>query len=352
MRSTPTSTEHGLLLALIWASAAAAEPGERSRDEAKAAAPARAFILGADISWVPQQEDEGIRFSDRGVRKDVLAILKERGFNWIRLRIFHDPTAKGGYSEKGYCGLAQTVRMAKRIKAVGMGFLLDFHCADTWADPGHQPKPAAWASLSPADIAKALHGYTRDTVAELKRQGSSPDMVQVGNEISHGFLWPEPKKYRLEWDEICGWLKAGIAGVREADPSVRIMLHLACGGQNAESRWFLDNVAARKVDFDVIGQSYYPKWHGTLDGLKANLTDLAARYGRDIVVVEYSVTGTDVRGLNDIVRGLPNGRGLGTFIWEPTKWEGPALFESDGSTKPAIDVYRRMADDYARESRH
>jgi len=354
LRSAPTNAEQVLLLAVVWAgAAAAAEPGERPRDEANTAAaarPARAFILGADISSVPQQEDEGIRFSDHGVEKDVLAILKDHGFNGIRSRIFHDPTVKNGYSKKGYCDLAHTVRMAKRIRAAGMGFLLDFHCADTWADPGHQPKPAAWAALGSADLQKALHDHTRDVVAELKKQGAAPDMVQVGNEISHGFLWPEPKKYRLEWDEFCGLLRAGIAGVREADPSVKIMLHLACGGQNAESRWFLDNVVARKVDFDVIGQSYYPRWHGTLDDLKGNLTDLAARYGRAIVVVEYSVTGTDVRKLNDIVRGLPKGRGLGTFIWEPTKWEGPALFEQDGRTKAAIGVYRQMAGDYGNEN--
>ena len=127
------------------------------------------------------------------------------------------------------------------------------------------------------------------------------------------------------------------------------MVHLAWGGQNAQSRAFLDKALARGVEFDVLGQSYYPKWHGTLQDLKANLTDLAERYRRPIIVVEYSVP--NLREINDIVRGLPNGKGLGTFIWEPTKWEGSALFDVKGNTKPQIDVYPKMAEDYRKRER-
>ena len=122
------------------------------------------------------------------------------------------------------------------------------------------------------------------------------------------------------------------------------MVHLACGGQNAKSRWFLDRVLERDVDFDLIGQSYYPKWHGTLDDLKANLTDLAQRYKQPIILVEYSVP--NVREINDIVRELPDGKGLGTVIWEPTKWHGGALFDQHGNTRPEIDIYAKMAKEY------
>jgi arabinogalactan endo-1,4-beta-galactosidase len=307
--------------------------------------PKAPFILGADISWVQQQEDEGVCFSDHGNLEDLLAILKDHGFNWIRLRVFHDPKAEKGYSSKGYCDLDHTLAMAKRIKAAGMRFLLDFHYSDTWADPGHQVKPAAWVDLHGADLEKAVHDHTREVMAALKRQGTPPDIVQIGNEISNGFLWPDGNAWKSgKWDVFCGVIKAGIAGAKEADPSVRIMLHLACGGRNAQSRSFLDKALAQGVEFDIIGQSYYPKWHGTLDDLKSNLTDLAGRYKQDIMVVEYSVP--NVRQINDIVHRLPNGKGLGTFIWEPTKWEGPALFDTKGSTKPEIDVYPKMAEDY------
>ena len=308
-----------------------------------------AFILGADISWVQQQEDEGVCFTDHGNLDDLLAILKEHGFNWIRLRVFHNPQAEKGYSKKGYCDLDHTLAMAKRIKAAGLRFLLDFHYSDTWADPGHQFKPATWADLHGADLEKAVHDNTRDVVAALKHQGTPPDMVQIGNEISNGFLWPDGNVWKSgKWDVFCGLIKAGIAGAREANPSVKIMIHLALGGQNAQSRSFLNKARAEGVEFDIIGQSYYPKWHGTLDDLKANLTDLAGRYKQDIIVVEYSVP--NVRQINDIVHGLPNHKGLGTFIWEPTKWEGPALFDAKGSTKPEIDVYSKMAENYG--SRH
>ena len=310
----------------------------------------RPFIIGADISWVQQQEDEGRRFSDHGVQKDIFVILKEHGFNWIRLRIFYDPKATKGYSNKGYCDLPHTLQMAKRIKAAGMGLLLDFHYSDTWADPGKQFKPAAWADLHGSDLEKAVYDHTRHVVSELKKQGTLPDMVQIGNEISNGMLWPDGQVWKSgRWDTFCGLIKAGIRGVKDVDPSVKIMIHLAWGGQNAQSRSFLDKALAQGVEFDIIGQSYYPKWHGTLVDLKANLTDLAGRYKQDIILVEYSVP--DVRKINDIVRGLPNGKGLGTFIWEPTRWQGPALFDQKGNTKPEIDTYFRMAQDYGGKDR-
>ncbi len=335
-----------LLLGLVASSTAAENEGKPTTIPDVRVA----FILGADISWVQQQEDEGVCFADHGVLKDILAILKDHGFNWIRLRVFHNPKAENGYSSKGYCDLDHTLAMAKRIKAAGLRFLLDFHYSDTWADPGHQIKPVAWKDLHGAELERAVHDHTRDVVAALKRQGTLPDMVQIGNEISNGFLWPDGNVWKSgKWDVFCGLIKAGIAGARDVDPSAKIMLHLAWGGQNAQSRSFLDKAIAQGVKFDIIGQSYYPKWHGTLDDLKANLTDLAGRYKQDIMVVEYSVP--NVRQINDIVHGLPNGKGLGTFIWEPTKWEGPALFDGKGNTKPEIDVYLRMSEDYGKGER-
>jgi arabinogalactan endo-1,4-beta-galactosidase len=309
--------------------------------------PTRPFMFGADISWVQQQEDEGVRFSDRGARKDIFVILKDHKFNWIRLRIFNHPKAEKGYSKKGYCDLDHTLQMARRIKAAGMRFLLDFHYSDNWADPGHQDKPSAWKGLQGNELKKAVREYTKDVVAALKRQGTAPDMVQIGNEISNGFLWPDGQVWQSnDWDTFCGLIGAGIAGARQADPSVKIMLHLAWGGQNAQSRSFLDKMLAKRVEFDVLGQSYYPKWHGTLDELKANLTDLAGRYRKDIVVVEYAAP--YLKEINDIVHDLPDDKGLGTFFWEPTKGGpgGAGVFEGDGKTKPEIEVYPEMARQY------
>jgi len=314
------------------------------------AKPFTAFILGADISWVQQQEDEGTRFSDQGVQKDIFAILKDHKFNWIRLRLFYNPKAEKAYSKKGYCGLDHTLQMAKRIKAAGMGFLLDFHYSDTWADPGHQIKPSAWKDLHGKQLENAVRNYTKEVVAALKRQGTAPDMVQIGNEISNGFLWPDGQVWKSgDWDGFCRQTNAGIAGAKEADPSVKIMLHLAWGGQNAQSRSFLDKMLAGGVDFDILGQSYYPRWHKTLDDLKSNLTDLAGRYKQGIIVVEYAAP--HLKEINDIVHGLPGGKGLGTFFWEPTNsgpW-GVGIFERSGKTKPEIEVYSKLAEEYGRK---
>ena len=300
---------------------------------AAAALPPEGFIIGADISWVQQQEQEGRRFKDGGFEKDVLEILKDHGFNWMRLRIFHNPRAPKGYSKDGYCDLEHTLKMAERIKAAQLQLLLDFHYSDNWADPGKQYKPQAWKHLPFEELTAAVHDYTSEVLAAFRNRGLSPEMVQIGNEISNGFLWPDGRL--SDWDKFTTLVEAGIAGAKQADPNVAIMLHIASGGQNERSRYFLENVLERGVQFDVIGQSYYPKWHGTLDDLHSNLSDLALRYKQPIIVVEYSQHKLEV---NRIVRNLPNRKGFGTFIWEPTRW-GEPLFDRSGNALPNIELY-------------
>ena len=276
-------------------------------------------MLGADISFLPELEAKGIHFSDKGKVKDAIEILKDHGFNYVRLRIFNDPANDSGYSPgKGFCDLQHTLQMAKRIKNAGLKFLLDFHYSDTWADPGKQYKPAAWKSLNFTGLTKALHDYTRDVMLALKQQNTLPDMVQAGNEINHGMVWPDAAINNP--DNLAALLKAGISAVKEVAPSTIIMLHIALGGQHDESVWFIDNMLARGVQFDVIGLSYYPRWHGSLDDLKNNLTSLAKSYKQDIIVVEYSQLKKEV---NDIAFNLPGDKGKGTFIWEPFEHGNP-----------------------------
>jgi len=342
-----TLLKHVWILALLTAAVCAAagvispgaDPPTTQQQPQFPQGPAE-FIIGADISWVQQQEQDGVQFSDNGVQKDILEILKDHGFNWIRLRIFHNPKAEKGYSRKGNCDLEHTVQMAKRIKTARMKFLLDFHYSDTWADPGKQYKPLAWQDLDFDGLTKAVEDYTKEVMASLKSTGASPDMVQVGNEINHGFLWPDGKP--VDWDRFTTLIKAGVRGAKQADPNAQVMLQIACGGQNAESRYFIDNVLKYGVEFDILGQSYYPRWHGTLDDLRNNLKDLAVRYKHPIILVEYS---QHKRQVNDIVHDLPGAKGLGCFIWEPTKW-GEAFFDKQGRTLSLIDIYSQIADDY------
>lgn len=298
-------------------------------------------ILGADISFLPELEDKGIQFSVDGKEGDAIDILKQHGFNYIRLRIFNDPGADSGYSPgKDYCGLEQTKAMAKRIKAAGLKFLLDFHYSDTWADPGKQFKPAAWEDLNFDQLVTAVRGYTKDVLTELKKQGTLPDMVQVGNEINHGMIWPDGKTEHM--DNLAALFKAGAAGVKDVDGSIPIMLHIACGGQNQESVWFIDNMLKREVKFGIIGQSYYPQWHGALDSLQYNMNDLSKRYKQDLILVEYTYKKKEV---NDIAFNIPEGKLKGTFIWEPLNtWE--FIFEKDGKANELLKLYPEITKKY------
>ncbi len=339
-------------------------------------------IRGADLSSAPQIEDAGGQFKDSSKVKDVLEIFKEYGANYVRLRLWYAPAG-------GYCGLTKTLAFAKRIKAKGLKLLLDFHYSDTWADPGHQTKPAAWANLPYNILEDSVYQYTKDVITAFKDQGTLPDMVQIGNEITNGMLWPDGRNSGSAnaWTNFADLVKAGIKGVKDAaDTSqVKIMIHIDKGGSNSTSRWFFDNLISQGVDFDVIGLSYYPWWHGTFSQLQSNLNDLATRYNKDIVIAEtaypwttlnkndgypnvsydpsklpagYPVTVQGQRDfmtyLEEIIKNTTNHKCIGFFYWEPayisvppigSPWENYTLFDFDGNTMNSMNVYRSQNTD-------
>ncbi|WP_375435414.1 arabinogalactan endo-beta-1,4-galactanase [uncultured Hymenobacter sp.] len=343
----------GLLFAVFCAASAAQaqgiKPAQPTKQTARPAGSKKKIgkMLGADISFLPQLEARGVKFSDKGQQKDAIQILKDHGFNYVRLRLFNNPAADSGYSpQKGFCDLAHTLQMATRTKKAGLKLLLDFHYSDTWADPQKQFKPEAWKDLHGPQLTQAVHDYTRDVLLALKAQGTPPDMVQVGNEINHGLLWPDGDVHSADsvakLDNLAALLKAGVAAVREVAPASIVMMHIALGGQNEQSVYWLDHMFARGVTCDVIGQSYYPKWHRTLPELQRNLTDLASRYPQDIVVVEYSERKREV---NDIAFNLPGNKGKGTFIWEPLNtWE--QIFDKQGSANDLLLIYDEVSKKY------
>ena len=320
------------------------------------------FIVGADVSSVPAAEARGIKFSDQGVEKDVLQILKDHGFNYIRLRLFVEPTNSGGYSAQGYCDLPHTIAMAKRVKAAGMGLLLNFHYSDTWADPGKQTKPLAWREMPLEQLTQTMHDYTKDAVAQLKAAGAEPDMVQVGNEITPGFLLntlpgrrggagpqkisTQPEGSTRDWTILAKLLKAGIAGVKEVDPRILIVLHIDKGGDNATSRWWVDNALSHGVTFDILGESCYTRYQGPPAKWKTNFDDLAARYPNlKFLVAEV---GFETIEANEIMHSLPDHRGLGTFIWEPTLgMNRQQLFDNHGAVIPdKMGLYDQVVKEY------
>jgi arabinogalactan endo-1,4-beta-galactosidase len=338
------------------------------------------FMIGADISQIQQQEATGTRFVD-GTEKDPITLLKDRGFNWIRLRAFVDPTAQGGYSSQGSCDTAHTATMGARVKQAGMSFLLDLHYSDYWADPAKQIKPLAWRDISTIEaLATQVHDYTKATVQALVTAGARPDMVSIGNEITPGMLLHVPNDPNDpdgaltvtmpngsidNFENLGLLLKAGVAGVHEVDPSIKIMLHTDRGGSASASVFFVENAIEQGVPFDVYGVSCYIEYQGGPSACNATLNAVidavpGATFG--LVIAEYAVESADqqsiqlsIRGTNDAVWELPNARGAGTFFWEPSRsgaW-GDGLFSFGGGNVASavdsyMDFYEQMKLDYVR----
>ncbi len=343
-------------------------------------------IRGADLSFTQQIEDLGGTYTFDAQQMDALDIFKVNGCNFVRLRIWHTPRPNGVLDPDGYSGLGKTLLYAQRTKAKGMGFLLDFHYSDWWADPGKQNKPAAWASLTFAQLKDSVYAYTREVLEAFKAQGTVPDMVQIGNEITPGMLWNDGRvggEYEnpTQWQQFGELLKAGIQGAHDGaqDTSMRIMIHIDRGGNNSASRWFYDNLKAQSVPFDIIGLSYYPWWHGSLAQMTANVNDLAVRYLKDIILVEtaypwttqflndgHGNIGVDptqlpdgypispagqksfIMAIRDILQQVPNGRGLGFFYWEPayisvspigSAWEHLTTFDFSGNALSSMGMF-------------
>ncbi|MFA5662298.1 MAG: glycosyl hydrolase 53 family protein, partial [Bacteroidales bacterium] len=187
-----------------------------------------------------------------------------------------------------------------------------------------------------------VYRYTNEVIKRFTEEGVRPHMVQAGNEINHGMLWPQGK-IEDSYMSFGVLLRCASAGVRAADPDIPVMVHIACGGQNEESVYFFDKILSRDVVFDVIGQSYYPQWHGTLDDLRCNLDDLAARYNKPVIVVEYR---EHRREVNEIVRDVPGKMGLGTFIWEATSPRWGGLFDRNGAANEHMKIYPEFLANY------
>lgn len=306
----------------------------------------RQFILGADISWVDQDIDRGTRYYDGTTGKDIFDILASRKFNLIRLRTFVDPTANPGspeapYSTAGYCDLAHTIEFAKNIKARGMLFLLDFHYSDLWCDPGKQFKPVSWADLPFDDLVEQVRTYTRESLEACKAAGVLPDMVQVGNEIVNGVIWPDGSTDNME--QFAALVNAGIDGVKDVSDDIEIMIHSVA--ENSPD-WWIGNLIKAGVDrIDIFGLSYYSEWHGTPDSLKKRLLEITEHHPMRILIAEYA---DNHEAVNDIMFDLPDGMGLGTVVWEPTRWR-ETLF-TNNRTNERIDLYPQLAERYGNDT--
>jgi arabinogalactan endo-1,4-beta-galactosidase len=323
---------------------------------------AAGFAFGADLSFLKQAEEQGKVFKDGTNAMPGLQIFRNHGYNWIRLRIFVEPV--GGNLPNG---LAYTLAEAKAAKQLGYKFLLDFHYANSWADPGQQPTPKAWVGLTHKARTKKVFEYTRDTIATFRDAGVLPDMVQVGNEVTHGMLWPDGK-LPGNWDNFADYLRAGIRGVKAGSGTnacPKIMIHIDQGGSIAVTKYFFDKLNSCGISCDVIGFSYYPWWHGTLMDLRENLAFAARTYQKDVIVVETAYNWRPAREsagragpfpetpdgqrdfLDEVTRmvlAVPDGRGKGVFWWEPAVGNRGGLvsrsfFDENGNPQPVLSVF-------------
>jgi arabinogalactan endo-1,4-beta-galactosidase len=333
------------------------------------------FMYGGDFSILKKMEDSGGTYKLDGVERDALEIFSENGYNYGRVRIFHTPNMVGPVCNS----LEYTIALSKKIKAAGMKILLDFHYSDTWADPGHQVKPAAWEGLAFEVLSDSVYAYSKNVIEKMKAANVLPDMVQVGNEITPGMIWPDGKIYTdngHNWRKFCILLNSGISGVNDAygtDTGVPIMIHIDKGGDLGATGAFFTNIERYHVEYDVIGLSYYPWWHGTFDDLEQNLLWLSENKEQDIVIVEtaYYSNGwypepaewvldnqpfpPDEQGQHDFLVELEviarkYAKVKGIFYWKPDGLDIPAsqvhylgrsLFDRDGNAFKGISAFKK-----------
>ncbi len=316
---------------------------------ARPAAAATLAIHGADLSTLQRAEDLGAKYyNTNGTQGDPLLILKSAGMNYVRLRVWVNPPS-------GYNNQARVVAFAKQVKADGLKLLVDFHYSDTWADPGKQYTPAAWSGHGLSQLENDVYQYTYNVCNALKAAGATPDMVQVGNEINAGMLWPVGQLTGGTggWSNLAGLLRSGYNAVKAVSSGTQVMLHIANGGQHDQAIWWFDQARAFGVNWDVSGVSYYSYWSGSFTGLQSTLDDLASRYGKPVVVAETAYpftlnnadgTGNSISSSSQLtsgypateagqrtnflavinaVKAVPNGRGLGYFYWEASWYAVP-----------------------------
>lgn len=360
-----------------------------------------------DISTLKEVEGLGGRFFDHGQEKDVLDILRSYDVNAVRLRLWNNPyTDEGEPFGAGTNDLATTMELTKRALDKGMEVLLDFHYSDFWADPGKQCVPRAWQHMGLEELEEAVYRYTKETLETMRDAGAFPTLVQIGNEVTNGILWPYGKV--PEYENLARLLNAGIRGARAVDKEIPLMIHLDNGGNNALYREWFDHFMEKGEDFQIIGLSYYPFWHGTLDDLAANMNDIAVRYGKELMIAEVSMgfTMEDYAAYEKLSPGkrkgmatkpelaakvpypmtkegqkqflldlfekmkqVPNGLARGFFYWEAAwipvagsgwaseaaiaymnekgpggnEWANQALFDYDGNALPALEAVRDAA---------
>ena len=326
-------------------------------------------VRGGDLSFLPQEEEAGAVFTDAGEVLPLEQILARRGATHVRLRLWVDPV--GGTND-----LESMLAMGRRAHRAGLELYLTLHLSDTWADVKSQAIPAAWAGQGLAELAASVENYTRNVVNAFARQGTPLAMIQLGNEVDNGMLWPlgwVSATTADGWDSFLTLLRAALRGATTpaSGSAARTVMHLSAGTDAARCRQFLDRVTAAGVGPDIIGLSYYPFWNGSLAALEGNLTAIAGRYSRDVIVAETAYPWTlknadrtdnvvtrseqlpdlatcppTVAGqqayyerLRQVLQRVPGSRAAGFTVWAPDWLAGVGLTPTHGATYDNLTLF-------------
>ncbi len=345
------------------------------------------FMKGVDASSLLMMQNAGAVYYQNGTAENFLQMLKNNGVNYVRVRLWVNP-GNAPQDQANVDDLSYVETMASDIKSLGLQFYLDFHYSDTWADPGHQTLPAAWSGETTSQLATSVYNYTESVISALNAQGTLPDMVQIGNEINCGMLWPtgDVCASSSNWANFASYVNAGINGVHaalSAGQTIRIALHYA---GDAPQSWLNSLISNGVTGFDTIALSYYTFWHGNLDSLEAAIPSLRSTYGRDVIVAEFaypwtftnydstanSVTSSTVSStlqaaypvnaagqqqlVEDELSVVKDTGGLGAFYWEPgwyalsgagweggqgDQWENMTQVDQNGNALSSLSSYAR-----------
>ena len=304
--------------------------------------PVGTYAKGADVSWVTEMEAVGRKFfNSAGVQQDLFTILKDKGINTIRLRVWVNPPT-------GYNNTADVLAKAKRAKAANMRLLIDFHYSDSWADPAQQNKPAGWVNQDFTTLKASVRSHTVAVLIALKAENIIPEWVQVVNETNDGMLWNDGKA-SVSMKNFAELIQAGYDGVKSVNPGSKVVVHISNGFDNSLFRWVFDGLKANGAKWDVVGMSLYPTaadWTTKNTQCLANMNDMVARYGSEVMICEVGMPVTDAVACRDFIKdimaknkSLTNNKGLGVFYWEPqsyNSWNGYKLGAFDDAGKPTV----------------
>ncbi|UQZ35509.1 hypothetical protein C2I18_19470 [Paenibacillus sp. PK3_47] len=334
-----------LFIAMVLSTVSTGAPAQAAPSNAPGT-----FSKGADISWLPQLEALGYKFyNDNKEEEDLLQILKDHGIDSIRIRAWVNPS---DHPSNGHNSTEEVVALASRVSALGFRVMIDFHYSDSWADPGKQVTPAAWAGADLEQLKVHVSEYTTDVMKALKEADVTPEWVQIGNEINNGMLHPLGSYSNIT--NLVQLLQAGSSAAKSVFPDIKVIIHRANGAEEGVDSFYAGLVEAglKDSDYDIIGLSYYPDaiYTSSIDELSANMNKLEQNYGKEVMIVEVGGNvSEDVDSVHNMLvavqnklHAVPNNRGTGIFYWEPTgiMFDYPlSAWNKDGSPTIAMDAF-------------